>query len=159
MCRKWLAAIAIVALAGCTKEVVQQTTTKAVQKVSDALEVNADYNTKPDDRSIREKERFDAQWRQLQYFREQEAQKAAIQQQQQQQQQQQAMAQPANFRFVTGVKENWKVVDPNAINDAPVNAPITGDVKGPSVLRAQVYLDRIHFSVGSLDGRWGRNSA
>lgn len=158
MCRKWLVAFAMVALAACTKEVVQQTTTKAVKKVSDALEVNADYTNKPDDRTQREKERFNPQWRQLQYFQEQEAQKA-VQQQQQQQPEQAPAAVPASFKFTTGAKENWKVVDPNAINDAPVNAPITGDVKGPSVLRAQVYLDRIHFSVGSLDGRWGRNSA
>lgn len=155
MCRKWLAAIALVVLAACTKEVVKQTTTKAVKKVSGAFEANANYSNKPDDRATREKERFDAQWRQLQYFREQQAEKAALQQQQQQQ----AAAQPANFHFVTGAKENWKVVDPNAINSAPVGVPVSGDVKGPSVLRAQVYLDRIHFSVGSLDGRWGRNSA
>ncbi|HEV8432037.1 MAG TPA: L,D-transpeptidase [Thermoanaerobaculia bacterium] len=163
MCRKWFVAVVVLALAACTKEAtetaknVQESTKQAVKSVGDALEVNADYSPKPDDRAAREKERFDAQWRQLQYFRQQEAQKAAIQQQQQQQQQ--AAAQPASFRFVTGAKENWKVVDPNAINSAPVNAPVTGDVKGPSVLRAQVYLDRVHFSVGSLDGRWGRNSA
>jgi lipoprotein-anchoring transpeptidase ErfK/SrfK len=157
MCRKLIVALTLVVLVACTKEVVQQNTTKAVKKVSDALEVNANYNNQPDDRAAREKQRFDAQWRQLQYFREQQAQKAAIEQQQQQQQQ--AAAVPANFKFTTGAKEDWKVVDANAINNAPVNAPISGDVKGPSVLRAQVYLDRIHFSVGSLDGRWGRNSA
>ena len=163
MCRKVFVAVLVVALAACTKETtetaknVKESTKQAVKNVSDALEVDADYSNKPDDRSVREKQRFDAQWRQLQYFREQQAQKAAIQQQQQQQQQQAAV--PANFKFTTGAKENWKVVDPNAINNAPVNAPVTGDVKGPSVLRAQVYLDRIHFSVGSLDGRWGRNSA
>ena len=156
MCRKWIIAFAMVVLAACTKEVVKQTSTNTVKKVSDALEVNANYNNKPDDRAGREKERFDAQWRQLQYFREQQAEKAAAIQQQQQQQ---AAAQPADFHFANGVKENWKVVDPNAINSAPVAVPLSGDVKGPSVLRAQVYLDRIHYSVGSLDGRWGRNSA
>ena len=44
------------------------------------------------------------------------------------------------------------------MNESPINVPITGDMKGPSVLRAQVYLDRIHFSIGTIDGRWGRNS-
>ncbi|HEX7136621.1 MAG TPA: L,D-transpeptidase [Vicinamibacterales bacterium] len=166
MPRKWLF-IVLLALAACTRETtdtVKQSTKQAVKRVGDALEVNAAYNTKPDDSAAREKERFNAQWRQLQYFREQQAEKAALQQQQQQQQQQlqqqqAAAAPPANFRFVTGAKENWKVVDPTAINSAPVKVPLDGDVKGPSVLRAQVYLDRIHFSVGSLDGRWGRNSA
>jgi lipoprotein-anchoring transpeptidase ErfK/SrfK len=32
-------------------------------------------------------------------------------------------------------------------------------MSGPSVLKAQVWLDRTHFSVGVIDGRWGRNSA
>jgi lipoprotein-anchoring transpeptidase ErfK/SrfK len=158
MCRKWVFVVAL-ALAACTKEVATQTAKNVKNSVKDALEVNANYSNKPDDRSVREKERFDAQWRQLQYFRDQQAQKAAAIQQQQQQQQQQAAAVPATFKFATGVKENWKVIDPNAINGAPVAVPVTGDVKGPTVLRAQVYLDRIHFSVGSLDGRWGRNSA
>ncbi|HEY2090475.1 MAG TPA: L,D-transpeptidase [Thermoanaerobaculia bacterium] len=162
MCRKWVFVVAL-ALAACTKEVATQTAKNVKDSVKttvkDALEVNADYSNKPDDRSVREKERFDAQWRQLQYFRDQQAQKAALQQQQQQQQQQPPAAVPANFKFVTGAKENWKVIDPTAINSAPVAIPLTGDVKGPSVLRAQVYLDRIHYSVGSLDGRWGRNSA
>jgi lipoprotein-anchoring transpeptidase ErfK/SrfK len=162
MCRKWFAALAVVALAACTKETakdVKDSTKQAVKSVGDAFEADADYSPKPDDRAAREKERFDAQWRQLQYFREQQAQKAALQQQQQQAAAQPPAAQPASFHFTTGVTENWKVVDPNAINNAPVDVPLSGDLKGPSVLRAQVYLDRIHFSVGSLDGRWGRNSA
>jgi lipoprotein-anchoring transpeptidase ErfK/SrfK len=163
MCRKWVLAVVMAALVACSKQEAKQTakdvkesTKQAVRNVSDALEVNANYNRQPDDRTVREKERFDAQWRQLQSFREQQAQLAA----QQQQQQQQAAAQvPASFHFAAGVKENWKVVDGNAINNAPVAVPLTGDVKGPTVLRAQVYLDRIHYSVGSIDGRWGRNSA
>jgi lipoprotein-anchoring transpeptidase ErfK/SrfK len=59
---------------------------------------------------------------------------------------------------VTGQKETFKAATAQSINAAPVNVPITGEAKGPSVLRAQVYLDRIHFSIGAIDGRWGRNS-
>jgi lipoprotein-anchoring transpeptidase ErfK/SrfK len=60
---------------------------------------------------------------------------------------------------VTGHKETFKGLDAAAINNAPINLPVTGDVRGPSVLKTQVYLDRDHFSVGAIDGRWGRNSA
>ena len=56
-------------------------------------------------------------------------------------------------------KEKFKGLTTEQINQAPVGVPIDGDVKGPSVLRAQVYFDQIHFSVGVIDGRWGRNSA
>jgi lipoprotein-anchoring transpeptidase ErfK/SrfK len=97
----------------------------------------------------RETERFDARWRALQTFRALQirAQQAA------------AAQPPQPLIFVTGVKEKFKGLDANAINSAPINLPITGDVHGPSVLKAQVYLDRAHFSVGVIDGRWGRNSA
>src|SRR5881396_3724086 len=141
-------------LAACTKEVVQQKAHTVKEKVKNAVEDISTPLGKPDDAAARERERFDQQWRQLQSFR---AQQAAIRKQQEQAAA--AAKPPATFRFVTGVKGKFKGLDAQGINDAPISVPITGDVRGPSVLRAQVYLDRIHFSVGSIDGRWGRNSA
>jgi len=141
----------------CTRERatdVKNTTTSAVKnvatKVQDAFDVSAPIGT-PDNPQEREKQRFDQQWRQLQSFREQQAAaaKAAA-----------AAAAPATpIQFVKRTKETFKNLDANAINNAPVAIPISGDVRGPSVLKTQVYLDRAHFSVGSIDGRWGRNSA
>ena len=160
--RRLMIAAAILALAACSKEQAHHAKESAkgtahsvaakVSHVVDAVTTPAFAPEKVDVRQ-REQQRFDARWRQLQSFRaEQLRQQQAAQQQQQQQ--------PAtDIQFVTGVKQSFKHLDVNGINTAPVSVPITGDVRGPSVLKAQVYLDRLHFSVGSLDGRWGRNSA
>jgi lipoprotein-anchoring transpeptidase ErfK/SrfK len=150
--RKTLPVILVIALAAaCSKEVVKEKAQTVVAKAKSVAEdVTVPFSRHRDDPAARERERFNQQWRQLQSFRALKA----------QEQQRQALAQPpATFRVVTGHKESFKGLDANAINNAAINVPITGDVRGPSVLRAQVYLDRIHFSVGSIDGRWGRNSA
>ena len=166
-------------VAACSREVatnakdnVKHAASNVASKVADAADdVAAPFGKNSDavNQQAREKERFDQHWRELQSFRaqqiaqEQQQQQAAAQaaqeQQQQQQQQQQAAASAPNIQFVSGQKETFKGADANAINAAPVSVPITGDVRGPSVLKAQVFLDRNHFSVGALDGRWGRNSA
>src|SRR5712691_2926636 len=146
---KRLISILILITISCSRPV--ETVTTKVKQISDDISTPMG---KPDDRAAREKERFDQQWRQLQSFRAQQAEA-----QRQQQAAAAAAAQPpANFRFVAGVKEKLKGLTPDAINNAPVNVPINGDVSGPSVLRAQIYLDRVHDSVGAIDGRWGRNS-
>src|SRR3954454_1734814 len=162
-------AIAALAAVACTREQAHDTktraqnaATKAVQKVSDTLDVSTPLGAKepPPSQQDLERQRFDQQWRQLQSFRAQQAAQAAAQQQQAAAQQAaQASAKALNIQIVHGMKESFKGLDANAINAAPVNLPITGDVRGPSVLRTQVYLDRKHFSVGAIGRRWGRNSA
>ncbi|HEX3068959.1 MAG TPA: L,D-transpeptidase [Thermoanaerobaculia bacterium] len=169
-------AMTALTLMACNPEQVQQTTSRAQdaaqkveQKVSDTLDVSTPLGAKepPMTPQEREKARFDQQWRQLQSFRAQQAAQAAAVQQQQAAAQQAALQQaaqtstqlPPNITIVHGQKESFKGLDANAINSASVNLPISGDLRGPSVLKTQVYLDRNHFSVGSIDGRWGRNSA
>ncbi len=162
MSMKWTISIGIVLLAtACSpeaKDKVQQRVQTAQTRVHDAFDAAVpEGQESPEAKQQREKQRFDQQWRELQSFR---AQQQAIQQAQAQAQQAAETAeQQIQFAPPGARKERFKGLDANAINRAPVEVPITGDVKGPSVLKAQVYLDRLHFSVGPLDGRWGRNSA
>jgi lipoprotein-anchoring transpeptidase ErfK/SrfK len=151
---KWttVAAIALFTFA-CSKQEVQQraenTKENVSRTVSEAVDdVAAPFSReKPDPKQL-EKERFDERWRELQSFREQQAKaKAAAQKRAN-----------VDVKFVAGAKETFKGLDANAINNAPVSVPIQGDVAGPSVLKTQVYLDRADFSVGALDGRWGKNT-
>lgn len=133
-----------------TKDKAQEAAANVAEKVKDAVDVAVPLGER-DDPQARERERFNEEWRQLQTFRAQQA--AQARQQQQQQQEVQVQFAPP------GTKETFKNVAASAINAAPVAVPITGDLTGPSVLKTQVYLDRAGFSVGVLDGRWGRNSA
>jgi len=184
--KRTLTIAALLLAAACSREEAIQTATNAresakrvVNDAAGALNVAAPYEraSATDTAGVakaREQERLDQQWRNLQSFH---AQQAAAQQQQQQadaasaqaasaqaaaasaQQQQQAAAATPDIQFVKGKKEKLKGLTPETVNAAPVSVPITGDLAGPSVLKTQVYLDRSDFSVGPLDGRWGKNSA
>ena len=138
-----LAAILTLAVA-CTKEETKQKVS-AKSEVETAIDVAVPIGGR-DDPAAREKERFDERWRELQVFRNVQARQHV------------ATAQ-VNVTFMPNGKESFKGLDANAINNAPVVVPLKGDVAGPSVLKTQVYLDRLQFSVGALDGRWGRNTA
>ncbi|HET9424867.1 MAG TPA: L,D-transpeptidase [Gemmatimonadaceae bacterium] len=155
MKRQTVALAAMFALAvACSKSEVKQakdnTQTAAgtvAQKVEDAIDIAVPLDGK-DDPAAREKERFDESWRGV--FQNVNVKGGP----------QGPQAPEVKVTFVPNGKESWKAFkDPNAINAAPVTVPIKGDMAGPSVLKTQVYLDRLHFSVGALDGRWGRNSA
>jgi lipoprotein-anchoring transpeptidase ErfK/SrfK len=129
------------------KDSAQQTASNVAEKVEDVFDVAVPLGGK-DDPAAREKERLDESWRDV--FRNTNVQTAP----------QGPAAPEVKVTFLPNGKESFaRPIDPNALNNAPVVVPIKGDVAGPSVLKTQVYLDRLHFSVGALDGRWGRNSA
>lgn len=130
------------------KEKAEKTVTNVASRAADAVDIAVPIRG-TDDPAARERERFDEQWRNLESLREARA----------GQPQPAAAAQPANIQFAPAGKESFEGMDPNAMLNAPVVVPLKGDVSGPSVLKTQVFLDRLNFSVGAIDGRWGRNSA
>ncbi|HJQ36728.1 MAG TPA: L,D-transpeptidase family protein [Thermoanaerobaculia bacterium] len=145
--------MALTAAVACTKQEAKRAgenaKTKAKEvaaKVDDAIDIAVPLGDK-DDPAAREKERFDEGWRKVGVFQNAKMGTAPPQQ-------------PAvQITFVPNGKESLKKMTAEQLNSAPVAVPIKGDVNGPSVLKTQVYLDRLDFSVGVLDGRWGRNSA
>ena len=114
------------------------------QKPGEAIDVAVPVGR--DDPSTRETERLADDWRGLEIFRDVRPGPAR-------------QMEAVEVRFAPGGRESFEGLDPRRVDDAPVVVPLKGDVAGPSVLKTQVYLDRLHFSVGVLDGRWGRNTA
>lgn len=54
------------------------------------------------------------------------------------------------------IEETWGQITPAATERRPV-LPVEGG-GGPSVLHIQILLDRVGFSPGVIDGRWGKNT-
>lgn len=54
--------------------------------------------------------------------------------------------------------EKWSDVTAENVNNQKQYTPLSGDVAGPSVFRAQLLLDRTNFSPGIIDAKWGKNT-
>lgn len=61
-------------------------------------------------------------------------------------------------RIPMGPHTTGDAISPEAVNAAPTDEQLAAD-QGPAVLRAQVLLDRAHFSSGVLNGKAGQNTA
>src|SRR5216684_3257680 len=54
-------------------------------------------------------------------------------------------------------RHQQETLEPNLVNDAQLKPAIGLNSKGPAVVRAQILLDRAHFSCGQIDGQYGIN--
>lgn len=155
MKRAMLIAVIAATVACSRKEVAEKkdgavaSAKSAVEKVQDAFDASAPTGTGPTREEI-ERDRFNEEWRKLQSFREAQARGGATQP---------APPEPS-LTFVSDPKfgENLRQLNAATIETLPVRVPIKGDVSGPSVLKSQILLDRANYSVGPIDGRWGKNS-
>lgn len=148
--KKTVSALALSLLAlACSREEVQERTTSVSEKVSNVVDRVTVPVGPPDDPQARERERFDTAWQRAKSFQERVKAAAGAA----------APGTPQKVEFVRGVKQSFEGMTADTINASPVSIPITGDISGPSVLKTQVYLDRVSHSVGAIDGRWGKNSA
>ena len=142
--------LVFVSLSACSRQEVVERKDRAVDKVQDAFGASTPVANSPTREEI-ERERFNEEWRKQKSFQESAEARAA---------RTPSTAPAANLVFVADPKfaETLKGVNPAAIEAAPIRVPIKGDVNGPSVLKAQIFLDRANYSVGPIDGRWGKNS-
>ncbi len=53
--------------------------------------------------------------------------------------------------------ESWEDIAADSLTGPPA-LPLRGEAAGPTALRVQWMLDRIRFSPGVIDGRWGKNT-
>ncbi len=140
--------LAVIFIAACSGEEAKEKMQAAAEKVEDAFDVSAPTGTGPTRQEI-ERERFNEEWRKLQSFREAQARGVAAQA---------AAEPPLTFVHDPRFDEKLRGTDAAAVEALPIRVPIKGDVSGPSVLKAQILLDRARYSVGAIDGRWGKNS-
>jgi peptidoglycan hydrolase-like protein with peptidoglycan-binding domain len=68
-------------------------------------------------------------------------------------------ATPLDETRVAANGESFAQITPEAMNGGRELFPVGPGLRGPSVLRVQVLLDRALFSPGMIDGSWGKNTS
>lgn len=160
MMRKWFLIAAALAATACSREeTVQQTrtvadrvsdtTTQVAQRIRDEFNPAVPVAAEPTREEL-ERQRLSEDWRRQQSFQARARARAGVQ----------PPSGPSDIRIqrVPKFSESMANLNPAAIDQMPVSVPISGDVEGPSVLKTQLLLDRAKFSVGVIDGRWGKNT-
>jgi lipoprotein-anchoring transpeptidase ErfK/SrfK len=68
-------------------------------------------------------------------------------------------ATPLDVSRVAANGESYAQITADAVNGGPTRFPVGPGLRGPSVLRVQVLLNRAMFAPGMIDGGWGQNTS
>lgn len=151
MMKRWIVLALLAGTVSCSREEVRNTADRTRDAVQNQFRGEGPIGPRLSREEI-ERQRFNVEWQRLRSF--QAARRAADAARRK-------LTERVQLRFIQdpSFAEKLDAASLQSIDAAPIRVPIQGQVSGPSVLRAQVLLDRLGYSPGVIDGRWGKNTA